>query len=162
MCLFMCLHFDISSVLEFNKFLNLVFKIKCFSVIQRSQFSPPEYMLLLFLNFFYSYKIYAGVFCYTGLFINHILTKHFPSSGQFFLQSQVFSLWICGELKIPKLWPFIMVLILSMHEQDILTFFNVEWLMIFIFVNCDELENYSSKCLRIHVCWYTFAVRRKV
>ena len=47
MCLFMCLHFDISSVLEFNKFLNLVFKIKCFSVIQRSQFSPPEYALAL-------------------------------------------------------------------------------------------------------------------
>ena len=30
MCLFMCLNFDISSVLEFNKFLNFDFKIKCF------------------------------------------------------------------------------------------------------------------------------------
>ena len=47
MCLFMCLHFDISSVLEFNKFINFDFKIKCFSAIQRSQFYPPEYALAL-------------------------------------------------------------------------------------------------------------------
>ena len=47
MCLFMCLHFDISSVLEFNKFLNFDFKIKCFFVIQRSQFCPPEYAIAL-------------------------------------------------------------------------------------------------------------------
>ena len=50
MCLFMCLHFDISSVLEFNEFLNFDFKIKCFSVIQRSQFCPPEYALALYFH----------------------------------------------------------------------------------------------------------------
>ena len=63
MCLFMCLHFDISSVLEFNKFLSFDFKIKCFSVIQRLQFCLPEYALALL-------KIFQLIIKSAGLFFN--------------------------------------------------------------------------------------------
>ena len=65
MCLFVCLHFDISFVLGFNKFLNFDLKIKFFSVIQRSQFCPPEYDLAFLTIFQLSVKI-AGRFCTEG------------------------------------------------------------------------------------------------